>query len=161
MTFASDTSRGPRVIFPPPLLFVAALGASLWLDRRIGFSIDGDGAGFAQTAIGIALVFAGLGIMIWGIATFLLARTAIYPNRPARQCVIAGPYRFTRNPMYVGLTIAYVGAAVVLNGVWPFVLLPLVLLLLYVFVIRREEAYLRLEFREDYDAYCRRVRRWI
>ena len=161
MTSASDTARGPRVVFPPPLLFVAGLGASLLLDQRLGIAIDGDGSGFSQTVIGVVLVFAGLGVMIWGIATFLLARTAIYPNRPARQCVVAGPYRFTRNPMYVGLTIAYIGAAVVLNGVWPFVLLPLVLLALQVFVIRREEAYLRLEFREDYDAYCRRVRRWI
>src|SRR2546423_15409975 len=122
MTSGSDTARGPRVMFPPPLLFVAALAASLFLDQRLGFSIDGDGAGFVQPAAGIVLVFVGLGIMIWGIVTFLLARTAIYPNQPARQCVTGGPYRFTRNPMYLGLTVAYAGAAIVLNAVWPFLL---------------------------------------
>jgi len=161
MTSASDTSKGPRVAFPPPLLFVAALGASLLLDRRLGLDIDGEGAGFIQTALGILLVLAGLGLMIWGIITFLLARTAIYPNQPARQCVVGGPYRFTRNPMYVGLTIAYVGAAIVLNAVWPFLLLPLVLFALQAYVVRSEEAYLRLAVPDGYAVYCRRVRRWI
>ena len=161
MTSPPDPARGPRVGFPPPLLFVGGLGVALLLDRWLAFSIDGEGAGFAQTAIGILLVLAGLSLMIWGIATFLLARTAIYPNRSARQCVTTGPFRFTRNPMYVGLTIAYVGAAIVLNAVWPFVLLPVVLLLLLVLVIRKEERYLQQEFGEAYVRYCRRVRRWM
>jgi protein-S-isoprenylcysteine O-methyltransferase Ste14 len=161
MTIAGNASRGPGVPFPPPLLFVAGLGASWFLGRRLDFVIDGDGAGLAQTAIGVFLMAAGLGTMIWGIATFLRARTAIYPNQPSRQCVVTGPYRFTRNPMYVGLTVAYIGGALAMNAAWPFVFLPIVLVLLSVFVIRREEAYLRREFPEAYEAYCRRVRRWI
>jgi protein-S-isoprenylcysteine O-methyltransferase Ste14 len=152
---------GPGVKFPPPLLFAGGLAIAWLLDRRLGFAIDGDGAGVVQTAIGAVLVSAGLGVMIWGIVTFLFAQTAIYPDRPARQLVTFGPYRFTRNPMYVGLTIAYIGAAAVVNSAWPIVLLPVVLLGLFVFVMRKEERYLFAEFGDEYATYRRRVRRWL
>jgi protein-S-isoprenylcysteine O-methyltransferase Ste14 len=63
--------------------------------------------------------------------------------------------------MYVGCVAAYFGLAVVANSVWPLFLLPIVLLLLIVIVIRREERYMRATFGDQYDAYCRRVRRWL
>ena len=160
MTPASQ-ARGPHVRFPPPLLFIGGLAISWGLERRLGFAIDGDGAGFAQATIGIMLISIGLGVATWAIVTFVLARTAVFPNQPARQLVTDGPYGFTRNPMYTGLTVAYVGVAVVWNVAWPMVVLPLVLGCLYVFVVRLEERYLRAEFSDAYDAYRRRVRRWI
>jgi len=149
------------VRFPPPLLFVGGLALSWFLDTRLTFWIDGEGGGAVQNAIGAGLIACGLGVMTWGIVTFSRARTAIYPNQAAREFVIWGPYRFTRNPMYLGLTLAYVGAACLLNSAWPFVLLPVVLLSLYGLVIRREERYLSAEFGDQYDTYRRRVRRWI
>jgi protein-S-isoprenylcysteine O-methyltransferase Ste14 len=93
--------------------------------------------------------------------TFRRARTAILPTRPASQLVDGGPYRFTRNPMYTGLTTAYVGAAALLDSVWPLLLLPLVLAALVRLVVRREEAYLRGAFGAEYAAYQARVRRWL
>lgn len=131
------------------------------LQRRLPFDIAGAGPGPAQSILGALLLAGGLGWMASGLVIFGLQRTAVIPNRPARTLVRIGPYRFTRNPMYLGLTWAYVGLSVVMNWAWPLVLLPVVLILLTTLVIRREEAYLRAAFGADYDDYCRRVRRWL
>jgi protein-S-isoprenylcysteine O-methyltransferase Ste14 len=72
-----------------------------------------------------------------------------------------GPYRFTRNPMYLGMTVAYVGFTLVFNTAWPLVLLLLVMIGMHRFVIRVEEAYLTELFGQEYAEYRRRVRRWI
>jgi protein-S-isoprenylcysteine O-methyltransferase Ste14 len=111
--------------------------------------------------VGLALVILGFGLGAWAIITFRRQRTAIYPNQPASTLVARGPYRFTRNPMYAGLTIAYVGGSLLIGSVWPIVVLPLVLLLLTRLVIRPEEAYLTSAFGESYVAYRRKVRRWL
>ena len=83
------------------------------------------------------------------------------PHRAVSTLVDQGPYRFSRNPMYVGLAAAYTGLALVLNRLWPFAFLPLVLALIVVFVIRPEERHLEERFGDDYRAYKRRVRRFI
>lgn len=153
--------RGPAVSFPPPLLFVAALALAWWLNTRLTFEIDGAGVGRVQGAIGLGAVAGGLALMYLGIITFLRARTAIYPNQPARALVTTGPYRFSRNPMYLGLTAAYFGLSLLLNWAWPLVLLPFVLGGLSAFVIDREEKYLAATFGTAYKEYCRHVRRWF
>ena len=93
--------------------------------------------------------------------TFWRARTAIIPHRPASRLVRHGPYRFTRNPMYVALTALYVGLALLFNVAWPLVVLPVVLWLLWHVVIRHEERYLLFAFGGDYAAFTREVRRWL
>jgi protein-S-isoprenylcysteine O-methyltransferase Ste14 len=93
--------------------------------------------------------------------TFKRARTAIIPNRSASAIVTTGPYRFTRNPMYAGLTLAYVGGALLIGTAWTLLLLPVVIAVLYRRVIRREEAYLDAAFPDVYAAYRGRVRRWL
>jgi len=157
----ASASRGPGVLVPPPLLFVAALGLAWWLDRRIEFEIDGAGVGGFQLVLGIVAIAGGLGLAYWGIGTFALAHTPILPVKPARLLVLTGPYRFTRNPMYLGLTAAYFGASLVSNMAWALVLLPLVLGLLSWLVIEREERHLLSTFGASYEQYRQRVRRWI
>lgn len=104
---------------------------------------------------------AGVILILWGMLTFVRARTAILPIRPASRIVDTGPYRLTRNPMYTGMSLVYLGAMLLLNWGWALVLFPVVLILLYRLVISREEAYLTAAFGEEYLAYCRKVRRWI
>ena len=157
----ASRAAGPGVPFPPPLLFLAGYGLALWLNTRLEFLIRGAGASPAQTGIGLLCATAGFVLMLWGIVTFVGARTSVMPNSPARTIVTAGPYRFTRNPMYVGLTIAYAGFAIAMNLVWPFLTLPLVLLAVRFGIIAREERHLHAAFPEEYAAYCARVRRWI
>jgi protein-S-isoprenylcysteine O-methyltransferase Ste14 len=75
--------------------------------------------------------------------------------------VVHGPFRFTRNPMYVGLVALYMSLSLFVNSAWPLILLPVVIAVVQRQVIVREEAYLEGKFGEQYRAYKARVRRWI
>ena len=75
--------------------------------------------------------------------------------------VTDGPYRYSRNPLYLRVTLLYLGFAFLVNDVWLLAVLPLVLIVLYVGVIRREERYLEAKFGDEYRAYKATVRRWL
>lgn len=155
-----DPRTGPGVPFPPPTLFVGGLALGLLLHRVAPLTLGGpDSAG--RELAGILLVLAGLGWTAWGMLTFHRARTAIYPRAAAARLVTWGPYRYGRNPMYVGLGIAYVGGTLLLNMVWPLLLLPLVYVALTALVVRREERHLAARFGDEYADYCARTRRWL
>jgi protein-S-isoprenylcysteine O-methyltransferase Ste14 len=156
----TDPLSNPGVRFPPPTIFVAGFFAGWLLDRRVRALPLSELLGGAGEIVGVVLVAIGLGLTLWGLATFHAARTAIMPNQAASRIVTSGPYRFTRNPMYTGLTIGYIGGAGVIDTAWPLVLLPLVLALLVELVISREERYLSEAFGDAYDEYKSRVGRW-
>ena len=99
--------------------------------------------------------------LVWGATTLHRLRTAVYPNRDASTLANEGPYRFTRNPMYTGMAMAYVGGACIVGSLGALVLLPLAMVALYYLVIRREERHLREAFGDSYGEYQRRVRRWL
>lgn len=151
----------PGVRFPPPFLFFGGLLVGWLLDHYWrSMLLSGSDRGVLK-GVGVALLIAGILVAAWGMLTFRRAQTAIIPHHSASQLVSTGPYRFTRNPMYLGLTIAYMGAAALLNSAWPVILLPIVLIVLVSFVISREERYLSDAFGAAYAAYCARVRRWV
>jgi len=106
--------------------------------------------------LGIGAAIAGLGLV-----TFWKAKTTTVPGETSAQMVTWGPYRFTRNPMYVGLTIAYLGEALLLRQLWPVVFLPLVIAYVHWIVIPLEESKLQEAFGEQYDQYRARVSRWV
>jgi protein-S-isoprenylcysteine O-methyltransferase Ste14 len=159
----SEPGRGPGVPYPPPLIFATAFLVAWLLDRYVVHLWPELTIGVAGTVrvLGWVLVVAGLAFAYWGIATFLRRRTAVYPNRDASTLVIEGPYRFTRNPMYSGMAVAYIGGACIVSSLWPILLLPVALMALVRFVIAREERYLTEAFGDQYLEYRRRVRRWI
>lgn len=147
--------------FPPPTLFVVAilLGCGIeavWpVPLRTLVALPG------RVPLGWAAAAIGSAILIWALSTFKRNRTAVYPNQPARLVVCNGPYRFSRNPMYVALTAITLGVALLADNLWMLLLLPVVLFALTVFVIRREEAYLEQSFGVEYTDYVNRVRRWL
>lgn len=150
----------PGVRFPPPFIFVGGFLIGWLVDRwGRGLPLSRGGVGLEQA--GFAILVVGVVLAAWGIITFRRARTAVVPHHPASQLVTTGPYSFTRNPMYLGLTIAYIGGAGVINSGWPLILLPVVLILLVRLVISREERYLSDAFASEYGAYRSRVRRWL
>ncbi len=159
----TEHGRGPGVEFPPPLLFLAGFLVGWLLDLYVYRFWPVVTVGVNQTLwfLGATLIVGGLGLAFWGIVTFRRLRTAVYPNRDASTLVIEGPYRFTRNPMYTGMTTAYVGGCLMVKTLWPLVLLPLAVWALYVLVIRREERHLTEAFGDSYRQYQRRVGRWI
>ncbi len=87
--------------------------------------------------------------------------TPFNPARAAQALVTDGPYRVTRNPMYLGMACAYAGAALVTGALWSLALLPLVLLVIDRAIIPREEKHLAASFGAEYERYRRRVRRWL
>lgn len=154
--------RGPGTPFPPTLLFVLGLLFAWWLHATIPFEIIAASSfGPWVVAAGAAALAVGTVLFWWGMSTFARARTGILLQRPASQLVTYGPYRWSRNPMYVGFVAMYVGLALLMNSVWPIALLPAVIVSLELMVITREERYLRTVFGSAYEDYCRRVNRWI
>jgi protein-S-isoprenylcysteine O-methyltransferase Ste14 len=152
--------KGPGAPLPPTLVFVAGFVGGWWLHRSLPFLIASEGRGMMQTIFGIILLAFGGAIFVWGMRTFF-GRTGIMLQRPAVTLVTSGPYSWSRNPQYVGFTAIYIGAALLTNMAWPLILLPFVILAVMLAVILREESYLRARFGESYDAYCRRVGRWL
>ena len=148
------------VRYPPPLLYVAGFLVGWLIDRGWPLRIA-VGAPTWRTLVGSVFVLAWVGMMIWALATFRRARTTMVPNRPASALATDGPYRVTRNPMYVSLVALYIGASIFLNSWWPLLFLPVVVFAIQRFVIAREERYLTSAFPVDYPAYCQRVRRWL
>ncbi len=148
----------PGVWFPPPLIYVGGFLLGALLEALVSI---GDMPSTLAVILGPLLIAAGLLFLVPAWRTFKEARTTVVTIKPAATLVTGGPYRFTRNPMYVGLALTYAGLAVWLNLIWGLILLPVVLLVVDRYVISREERYLRRAFGQQYDDYAGRVRRWL
>jgi protein-S-isoprenylcysteine O-methyltransferase Ste14 len=152
---------GPGAPVPPTLVFAGGLLAGWLLDGLARLPIAAAGRGATQTTMGVTLVAAGAAIFFWGMLTFASEGTGIMMQEPVRLVVEAGPYRWSRNPQYVGFTAGYIGLALLANAGWALVLLPLVIAVVSLTVIAREERYMQTTFGASYQEYCRRVRRWL
>jgi len=146
------------VIAPPPLIFAIPLIVGLVANWLSPLPIL---AGRVGLWMGIALAIAGLGLIVTGIIEFRHANTAVVPFSPTTAIVSSGPFRFTRNPLYFGFVLIYIGVSFAANTLWPLFLLPLAIFVLIGGVIKREERYLERKFGTVYTDYKARVRRWI
>ena len=108
--------------------------------------------------LGLALAVAGCALSAAAAGRFVLRRTTLHPTGQPAHLVVTGAHAWLRNPMYLSLTVIYVGLALALSEAW-LVVLPWVVMNWV--VIPFEEARLRETFAQDYVDYCRRVRRWI
>jgi protein-S-isoprenylcysteine O-methyltransferase Ste14 len=154
----------PGVFIPPPLFYVVAFVVGWLIDRRRGapiVSANGGGLYIIEQALGWVLIVAGLALALTALLGFRRARTGIVPITPATTIVAEGPYRFTRNPMYLAMTVVYLGATLLFNSFWILLLLPVAIACIQLYVIPREERYLEAKFGEAYTSYRRRVRRWV
>jgi protein-S-isoprenylcysteine O-methyltransferase Ste14 len=148
----------PGVLVAPPLLYGAGLIVGLLLEWAT--PLPGV-PGSVTWPVGVALLVAGAALAAWFVSAFRRARTPVDVRRPTRSIVTDGPFRFSRNPGYLSLTIIYLGISVLADALWPIVVLPGVVLLVQRTVIEREERYLERKFGDDYLRYKLRTRRWL
>ncbi len=145
---------GARVRFPPPAAFLAAV--------VIGAFLPGLRLSIVTSApAGVVLVTAGLAFGLWALGWFRRTGQDPTPWKPSPELVVRGPYRFSRNPMYVGLVVGTIGIGGVLARGWIVLLTPLALLVVHYTAVLPEEAYLLDRFGEPYRDYMRRVRRYL
>ena len=146
---------------PPPLMFVASFFGGIGMQRLLPLSLYPARQLPIGQAAGFVLIAASAVLMLSAVIAFVLARTTLVPFGAAAKLVVRGPFRFTRNPMYIGLAVAYLGAAIVIAAPWPLLFLPLPIALIQRIVIPFEEARLRQIFGDDFERYCRKVHRWL
>lgn len=142
----------------PPLAIGVPLvvgGATTWLWG------DPVALGAWRSVVGWVLVAAFAGWNGWALILFRRHRTGLLPGQPTQTLMEEGPFALSRNPLYVGLAVLYVGAGLLLPSVWVLLLTPVAVLLLDWGAIGPEERFLAHRFGSDYDAYARRVRRWL
>ncbi|MBY0520480.1 MAG: isoprenylcysteine carboxylmethyltransferase family protein [Sphingomonas sp.] len=152
----AESDRGAGVMFPPPFVYLGLLLLGPVVDRLVPLAPLTIAGGFSAV-----LLFPGF--ILIGIAIGLFRRRGENPN-PATATggiIDTGIYRFTRNPMYLGMSIAYLGFAILLHSIGALVLWPLAVIIIRTQVIAREERYLEAKFGADYLQYKTRVRRWL
>lgn len=158
----SETKSNPGVRLPPPLIFALGLGAGLALEHFHASLplLDPERAWWLDlhaAAIGVVAIWL-IGSALGG---FRRQGTDPRPWREDSALVVEGIYEHTRNPMYLGMALAYGAISLALNTLWPLLTLVPVLLLIRYYVIAREERYLTQLFGDAYRDYCRHVRRWF
>lgn len=154
----TEDKRGPGLKFPPPLLPLAVVGTAYCAELIYTLPITGNGAPWRSGAAVIGLAFT---LALAALLQFIGAKTHVEPWHPTTTIIRHGPYRFSRNPIYLAFCVAALGCGLVLNSWWIVLAVPILVYLLQALVIRREEIYLEQKFGEEYLAYKRSVRRWL
>lgn len=148
--------HGPGVRVPPPLIVLAALILAWGLQRLLPVQL-----GPPAPALGGMVIFLALAWVGWALLILLRAGNDPRPDRPDKAFVKAGPYRFGRNPIYLGFVMFLAGVALSWGTLWAWLAVGGVFLALDFLVVRREEAYLRKRFPASYTPYAAQIRRWF
>jgi protein-S-isoprenylcysteine O-methyltransferase Ste14 len=154
-------SVSPVMRVPPPWLFILIYLVGVALQRILPMGIRSPELASIIRLAGFVFVVAGIAFGASALGIFKKAKTTTVPFETPSTLVISGPYRFTRNPMYMGLTLLYLGVAGTRSEIWPVIVLPLMLAYVNFVVIPVEERNLAGVFGESYQQYRAKVRRWI
>jgi protein-S-isoprenylcysteine O-methyltransferase Ste14 len=149
------------VMVPPPVLLMGTLIVSLRLNRAWPRRFHPVGAHALFQLAGFFAMGAAAALVVSAAFFFLRHRTTLSPGGRAGALIVDGPFRLSRNPMYLGMTLLYLGITLSIGAAWPLLLLPLPLWVINQRIIPFEEQTLDLIFGDTYRAYQRRVRRWI
>lgn len=154
----ASSEKRPAPIVKPPYLYGGALIAGV-ITHFIFPIILFPNAALMMT-LGAAFFAAGVFILVWAVKTFKKSGVDLR-FKPVGTIIETGPFALSRNPMYVGFTLVYLGLSFALNAVWPLIFLPFILVVIHYGVVSREEEYLARKFGEEYERYRGRVRRWL
>jgi protein-S-isoprenylcysteine O-methyltransferase Ste14 len=155
----SETRDNAGAVVRPPLAMLAAFIVGLVLEwlRPLPFVP----ANLAAGGLGALIFAAGLAILFWSVVTFRRAGTSVQGSEPTKAIVAEGPYRFSRNPIYIAMFVGIAGLAIGFNSLWVLAMLVPFYLVIRYGVVAREEAYLERKFGKVYLDYKAQVRRWI
>ena len=146
---------------PVPWVFILVYLAGVTVQHFLPIVIPSPDPAWIIRVAGFVFVGVGIGVAFSAVGIFRKTKTTTVPHETPSTLVISGPYRFTRNPMYVGLTLIYLGVAGTRNEIWPVIVLPLLLAYINFLVIPVEEKNLLGVFGDDYQKYSARVGRWL
>jgi protein-S-isoprenylcysteine O-methyltransferase Ste14 len=156
-----STTDHADVAIKPPFLFLAAFAIGCLLSLVVPIGPGLGSANGTALATGLAFVLIGFALAAWSARAFHLAGTSVVPGDTAAALVTSGPYKITRNPIYIGFILVYFGLAIILTSMWMLLLLIPVLFILQRGIVEREEAYLEREFGDAYRKYKAKVPRWL
>lgn len=151
----------PGVIAPPPLIYLVGLLAGVVLHKTVFARLLPSLPRLPRLALGSALLGLAGTIVNFAFRLMMQKKTNVDPRLPATTLVTEGPFRFTRNPLYLSMTLFFIGMSILLDALGSLLILPLVLFVMRRGVIDREERYLERKFGEQYLQYQRSVRRWL
>ena len=143
----------------PPLLFLGSIALGVLLQFAVGLRFAAESG--LRVPLGLALVALGVAPMVWAIVWMSRTHQDPDPRKPTPELIAGGPFRFSRNPIYVGMTLIQTGIGVALGNLWILLLLLPTLFILVRGVIEKEEAYLERKFGDSYARYRASVRRWL
>jgi protein-S-isoprenylcysteine O-methyltransferase Ste14 len=150
----------PGIVIPPPLIYVACFLLSIGTQKLMPMNKTVLNSNFA-IVVGMLFILLYLLTAGWAIRQFVKTKNTVVTIKPAKSLETSGIYGHSRNPMYLGLLFLYLGLALLIGNWWTILFTPLLITVLQLYVIKREEDYLSRAFGEQYFSYTRSVRRWI
>lgn len=150
----------PGVYIPPPLIYIAFFFLAVLLQKWISLNSSFLHNTAAKT-IGWMAIAAGVSLVLPAVWKFFVSKNTVITMKPASSLQTTGIYRFTRNPMYLGMLLLYCGIGVFKGSWWTFIVMPLLIMTVQLYVIMKEEHYLQRAFGKEYLLYKKKVRRWI
>jgi protein-S-isoprenylcysteine O-methyltransferase Ste14 len=151
---------GAKVRFPPPLVFLGAIIAGVIVQRMVT-PLSLQVAAGIRVAAGVLILVCGTSLVISARIWFTRTGQSPIPWKPTPELILRGPYRFTRNPMYVGVTLFVVGLGLTLNDIWISLFAAPALLVVHFIAVLPEERYLAEKFGQSYRNFHAQVRRYV
>ena len=154
----SENDKKPGIRIIPPIVYLIGLVIGFGFERLWPII---EMRSVLTIIIGIILILLSVLLIVPSILKFRIAATPFDIRKPATALVTDGPYRYSRNPGYLALTLLYIGLALIIGSIWVVIMLAPVLVVIHYGVIKREERHLLDQFGEEYIHYKKKVRRWF
>lgn len=157
-TDLQDDLHGPGVRIHPPIIYAMSIliGIGLHNEYPLAMPLEIHGRLYGSILFSLACVIAGL-----SLREFLRANTDVRADKPVSALITTGPYRYSRNPLYIVLTLTQITVAIWFNNAWILLMTILSVVVITQYAIKREERYLEKLFGQDYIEYRQHVRRWL
>jgi protein-S-isoprenylcysteine O-methyltransferase Ste14 len=160
MAQANSVEPGARVRFPPPLVFLGGILLGVACEYVV-VPAPVPFPGVVRVIGGLVVLMAGLAFIVSARVHFTRTGQSPIPWKPSPTLILNGPYRFTRNPMYVGVTLVEIGLGLAVNNLWISLFAVPALLTVHVIAVLPEEKYLSEKFGASYTSYLAQVRRYL